>query len=225
MSFLLLAVASLMMMESYNIAIIGADDVGKSSFVQRALDLACPPATNPSSVRMAVDNVTHMVTLFELELEHFELDPCQPIQWPKQVNGHIVPRLDAALVLYDVMSRNSIRELPQMVGMCRSLRHKPRSHNTWRALNWFTEAFRRMADLLKRQLLSPMPGFLQYSARVIATIQKMTGTSTPMSSPTSPFSSLLLTISGFRHTERTFLEPAFTAWYVPQLCTNEVCST
>ncbi|KAG6113714.1 hypothetical protein E4U14_001634 [Claviceps sp. LM454 group G7] len=103
------------MMESYNIAIIGADGVGKSSLVQRALDLACPPATNPSSVRMAVDNVTHMVTLFELELEHFELDPCRPIQWPKQVNGHIVPRLDAALVLYDVMSRNSIRELPQMV--------------------------------------------------------------------------------------------------------------
>ncbi|KAG5997766.1 hypothetical protein E4U52_003000 [Claviceps spartinae] len=108
------------MMESYNIAIIGADGVGKSSLVQRALDLACPPATNPSSVRMAVDNVTHMVTLFELELEHFELDPCRPIQWPKQVNGHIVPRLDAALVLYDVMSRNSIRELPQMVvlGAC-----------------------------------------------------------------------------------------------------------
>ncbi|KAG6288597.1 hypothetical protein E4U09_005478 [Claviceps aff. purpurea] len=104
-----------LMMESYNIAIIGADGVGKSSFVQRALDLACPPATNPSSARMAVDNVTHMVTLFELELEHFELDPCQPIQWPKEANGHIVPRLDAALVLYDVMSRNSIRELPQMV--------------------------------------------------------------------------------------------------------------
>lgn len=130
------------MMESYNIAIIGADGVGKSSFVQRALDLACPPATNPSSARMAVDNVTHMVTLFELELEHFELDPCQPIQWPKEANGHIVPRLDAALVLYDVMSRNSIRELPQMVGMCRSLCHKHRSHNTWWALNWFYRSVR-----------------------------------------------------------------------------------
>lgn len=108
-------------MESYNIAIIGADGVGKSSFVQRALNLAHLPTTYSSSVRMVVDNVTHVVTLLELDLEHFELDSSQPIQWPKQINGEIVPRVDAALVLYDVMSRNSIRELPRVVGMCRSL--------------------------------------------------------------------------------------------------------
>ncbi|KAG5928195.1 hypothetical protein E4U42_001135 [Claviceps africana] len=108
-------------MESYNIAIIGADGVGKSSFVQRALNLAHPPTTYSSSVRMVVDNVTHVVTLLELDLEHFELDSSQPVQWPKQINGEIVPRVDAALVLYDVMSRDSIRELPQVVvlGACK----------------------------------------------------------------------------------------------------------
>ncbi|KAG5997902.1 hypothetical protein E4U43_002552, partial [Claviceps pusilla] len=102
-------------MESYNIAIIGADGVGKSSFVQQVLNLAHLPTTYSSSVRMVVDNVTHVVTLLELDLEHFELDSSQPIQWPKQINGEIVPRVDAALVLYDVMSRNSIRELPRVV--------------------------------------------------------------------------------------------------------------
>ncbi|GAB0136673.1 hypothetical protein EsDP_00004967 [Epichloe bromicola] len=102
-------------MESYNVAIIGADAVGKSTFVQRALNLARPPIANSSSVRMVVDQVPHVVTLLELDLEHFELNPSQPIQWPKQINGQIVPRVDAALVLYDVMSRESIRELPQMV--------------------------------------------------------------------------------------------------------------
>lgn len=105
-------------MESYNVAIIGADAVGKSTFVQRALNLARPPIANSSRVRMVVDQVPHLVTLLELDLEHFELNPSQPIQWPKQINGHIVPRVDAALVLYDVMSRESIRELPQMVGTC-----------------------------------------------------------------------------------------------------------
>lgn len=104
--------------ESYNIAIVGADAVGKTTFVQRALNLARPPVTNPFSVRIMVDSVTHVVTLLELDLEQFELNPSQPIQWPKQINGHVVPRVDAALVLYDVLSRNSIRQLPQMVGMC-----------------------------------------------------------------------------------------------------------
>lgn len=104
-------------MESYNIAVIGATGVGKSSFVQRVLDLTRPPISNASTVRKVVDNVNHMITLLELDLEYFELNPSQPIQWPKQINGHIVPRVDAALILYDVTNKESIRELPQTVGM------------------------------------------------------------------------------------------------------------
>lgn len=104
-------------MDSYNIAVIGADAVGKSTFVQRVLGLSRPPVTNSSNGRVVVDNVTHVVTLLELDLEHFELNPSQPIQWPKQINGHIVPRMDAALILYDVTTEESIRQLPQTVGM------------------------------------------------------------------------------------------------------------
>ncbi|KAF9870156.1 ras guanyl-nucleotide exchange factor [Colletotrichum karsti] len=100
-------------MESLNIAVIGASGVGKSSFVQRVLGLSRPPITNASSVRMVVDNVTYGVTLIELDLEYFELNPLQPIQWPKQINGHIVPRVDGALILYDVMNKESMKELPQ----------------------------------------------------------------------------------------------------------------
>nr|XP_036584241.1 ras guanyl-nucleotide exchange factor [Colletotrichum truncatum]KAF6793630.1 ras guanyl-nucleotide exchange factor [Colletotrichum truncatum] len=100
-------------MESLNVAVIGASGVGKSSFVQRVLGLSRPPITNASSVRMVVDNVTYGVTLIELDLEYFELDPSQPIQWPKQINGHIVPRVDGALLLYDVANKESMKELPQ----------------------------------------------------------------------------------------------------------------
>ncbi|KAF4967281.1 hypothetical protein FSARC_5111 [Fusarium sarcochroum] len=100
-------------MESFNIAVIGSTGVGKSSFVQRVLGLSRPPISNASSVRMLVDNTSHAVTLLELDLEYFELDPAQPIQWPKQINGHIVPRVDAALILYDVTNHESVRELPQ----------------------------------------------------------------------------------------------------------------
>ncbi|CAM1504137.1 Fc.00g017280.m01.CDS01 [Cosmosporella sp. VM-42] len=100
-------------MEGFNIAVIGSTGVGKSSFVQRVLGLTRPPISNASSVRMPVDNQNHIITLLELDLEYFELNPTQPILWPKQVNGHIVPRVDAALILYDVMNQESIRELPQ----------------------------------------------------------------------------------------------------------------
>jgi hypothetical protein len=65
---------------------------------------------------MPIDNVMHMVMLLELDLEHFALDPELPIQWPKQINGHIMPRVDAALILYDVMNRASVAELPQTMG-------------------------------------------------------------------------------------------------------------
>ncbi|CAH0059465.1 unnamed protein product [Clonostachys solani] len=100
-------------METFNIAVIGSEGVGKSSFVQRVLNLPRPPITNASTVRMPIDNVMHMVMLLELDLEHFALDPELPIQWPKQINGHIMPRVDAALILYDVMNRASVAELPQ----------------------------------------------------------------------------------------------------------------
>ena len=103
-------------MEAFNIAIIGAAGVGKSSFVQGVLDLARPPISNASSVRIVVDNATHMVTLLELDLESFELSPAQPIQWPKQMNGHIIPRVDAALIMYDVTKEESIKGLPQTLG-------------------------------------------------------------------------------------------------------------
>lgn len=102
-------------MESYNIAIIGAMGVGKSTFVQRILGLSRPPISTASSVRINLDSTSYMITLLELDLDSFELNTNtpHPIQWPKQINGHIVPRVDAALVLYDVTNRDTIRELPQ----------------------------------------------------------------------------------------------------------------
>ncbi|KAF4123620.1 RasGEF [Geosmithia morbida] len=101
-------------MESFNVAVIGSTGVGKSTFIQNVLGLPRRPITNSSSVRMVVDTTTHMITLVELDLEHFELSaPSQPIQWPKQINGHIVPRVDAALILYDVMDEDTVHDLPQ----------------------------------------------------------------------------------------------------------------
>ena len=100
-------------MADINIAIIGSAGVGKSTLVQRALGLRSPPTSVASSARMSVDNVVYTVSLIELDLESFDMFPDRKIHWPKQINGHIVPRMDGALLLYDVMNRESIAELPQ----------------------------------------------------------------------------------------------------------------
>lgn len=103
-------------MESFNIAVIGGSAVGKSSFIQRVLGLPRAPISNASSVRLVIDNVTHSVTLLELDVASFELHSPQPLSWPKQINGHIVPKVDACLILYDVVNQESMRGLSQMIG-------------------------------------------------------------------------------------------------------------
>ncbi|KAH8818259.1 ras guanine nucleotide exchange factor domain-containing protein [Hyaloscypha sp. PMI_1271] len=100
-------------MSDINIAVIGSSGVGKSTLIQRALGLRSSPTSIASSQRMSVDNVVYTVSLIELDLESFDIVPDRRIQWPKQINGHIVPRMDGALLLYDVMNSESIQELPQ----------------------------------------------------------------------------------------------------------------
>ncbi|KAK2071917.1 hypothetical protein P8C59_006302 [Phyllachora maydis] len=107
------AAAAAASMEPINIAVIGANGVGKSAFVQRALRLPRPPILNTTSLRQDFEGVPYVVTLIELDLEVFDVDPAQPVQWPKQISGHTLPPMDGVLMLYDVMNKDSIRDLPQ----------------------------------------------------------------------------------------------------------------
>jgi GTPase SAR1 family protein len=104
--------------------------VGKSTLIQRALGLRALPTAIASSQRMSVDNVLYTVSLIEIELESFDINPERRIQWPKQINGHIVPRMDGALLLYDVMNRESIQELPQTLSELPTLLLRERVANS-----------------------------------------------------------------------------------------------
>lgn len=100
-------------MNDLNIAVIGAAGVGKSTLIQRALGLRALPSGVVSSLKMTVDGVVYTASMIELDLESFQINEGKRINWPKQINGQIVPPMDAALILYDVMSEESVSELPQ----------------------------------------------------------------------------------------------------------------
>ncbi|CAG8971227.1 hypothetical protein HYALB_00001391 [Hymenoscyphus albidus] len=100
-------------MATINIAVMGGGGVGKTTFTQNALGLRSLPTSITSSLRMSVDNIVYTVSLIELALESFDIAQDRRIEWPKQINGQMVPRMDGALLLYDVMNRDSIAALPQ----------------------------------------------------------------------------------------------------------------
>lgn len=100
-------------MDSIYIAVIGSEGVGKSTFMKGALGLHVLPTLPVASLKMSVDHVPYTVTLIELDLDGFDVDPDRSITWPKQVNGQIVPLFDGALLLYDVTNSDSITHLPQ----------------------------------------------------------------------------------------------------------------
>jgi GTPase SAR1 family protein len=102
-------------MENINIAVLGTAQVGKSTLIQRALDLRGLPSTPVSGQKMSVDNVIYRVSLIELGLDSVKFHPDHPIQWPLQILGQKIPRMDGSLLLYDVMNRASIIDIPQIL--------------------------------------------------------------------------------------------------------------
>lgn len=102
-------------MDTVNIAIIGANGVGKSAFLQQALKMSRPASQLVTFNWTEPDGSQHTVNMFEVDLEAFDLGMDEPIRWPRQVNGMLTPRIDGTLVLYDVMNKESISSLPQTI--------------------------------------------------------------------------------------------------------------
>lgn len=107
-------VSSAVNMDTITIAIIGANGVGKSAFIQRALKLSRLPNQNIVTFNWTeFDGSQHVVNALEVDLEAFDMEMNGPIRWPKQANGQMAPPVDGALVLYDVMNKDSINPLTQ----------------------------------------------------------------------------------------------------------------
>ncbi|CAK4030556.1 related to Ras guanyl-nucleotide exchange factor [Lecanosticta acicola] len=98
-----------------NIAIIGAQGVGKSTFVQKALDLPARPQTHAAECTIPIHGTFYLVRLLELPLEDIDIDDDETINWPDNIENKMLPRVDGALALYDVQDKRSVEDLPGML--------------------------------------------------------------------------------------------------------------
>lgn len=103
-----------------NLAILGALGVGKSTFVQKALDLRHHPVSHYSSKKMSLDNVVYLVRLLEISMEEIMIADDRKVQWPSNVSDRDMPSVDGVLVLYDVTNPESIQGVPEILSKCSS---------------------------------------------------------------------------------------------------------
>ncbi|KAI7109336.1 ras GEF, partial [Hortaea werneckii] len=98
-----------------NIAVIGAEGVGKSTFVQRALDLPHLPKSPAAERKLPVDDGEYLVRLLELPIDDVYVDDDDTVGWPDTIGDKMLPRIDGAITLYDVQDKDSFADIPEVL--------------------------------------------------------------------------------------------------------------
>lgn len=91
--------------------------MGKSTFIQKALGLQYPSQSLTTLRKLAVNEGTHLVRLLEIPLEDVEVEDDE-VSWPETIEGKQMPKIDGALVLYNITDRSSLEDVPTMLSEC-----------------------------------------------------------------------------------------------------------
>ena len=95
--------------------VLGGRRVGKSTFIQRALDLRDNVPTALSSKKMSLDDVIYVVRLFEVLTDDITINETKKITWPKLLEEQKPLHIDGILILYDVTNGESVVEIPDIL--------------------------------------------------------------------------------------------------------------
>ncbi|KAK5119278.1 hypothetical protein LTR85_007634 [Meristemomyces frigidus] len=98
-----------------NIAVIGAEGVGKSTFVQKAFDLPYLPLSLAAQRKIPVEGSAYLVRLLELPIDDVDVDDDDTIVWPETIEYNLMPRIDGAIALYDVQDKGSFDDVPEVL--------------------------------------------------------------------------------------------------------------
>lgn len=98
-----------------NLVVLGSEGVGKSTLVQKALDLDATTAS-VGQRKLFVKGEDYFVRLFEIAIEDVEWDEEEhSVIWPETIEDKMMPRIDGAFVLYDIKQRGSLDSVPGLL--------------------------------------------------------------------------------------------------------------
>lgn len=89
--------------------------MGKSTFVQKALDLPSPAPTKAADRKIPYDGTLYRIRLLEISIDDVEIDD-DTVSWPDSVGDKMMPHIDGVLTLYDVADRESIGDVFETLG-------------------------------------------------------------------------------------------------------------
>lgn len=89
--------------------------MGKSTFVQCALDLKNPPESRSSTKKMSLEGVIYVVRLLEISMNDVRVSSSGRITWPSSIGEQMMPTVDGALALYDVTDSRSAAGFPGLL--------------------------------------------------------------------------------------------------------------
>lgn len=107
--------SSLNIPQQVNLVVLGPTGVGKSTFVQRALDLKQLPLSPTSAKKMSLDGVIYLVKLIEVDLDEVHVVHNARIAWPDGIDGEPIPPVNGVLSLVDVSDSESLSDFPKVL--------------------------------------------------------------------------------------------------------------
>ncbi|KAL4989535.1 ras guanine nucleotide exchange factor domain-containing protein [Aspergillus falconensis] len=97
-----------------SIAVVGGDKVGKTTFIQSALEMKHPLTARSTTKKMSLDGTVYIVRLVEVHVDEISFDGSGRLRWPLLGNDS-PPRVDGALLLYDANRPNSHPETSKLL--------------------------------------------------------------------------------------------------------------
>lgn len=93
---------------------VGGDSVGKSTFVQCALDLKKAGLSPVSSKKVSLEGSISVVRLVELDIQDVGVTD-RNVSWPEMVGDEKIPAIDGVLVMYNVLDPSSMGPIPNLL--------------------------------------------------------------------------------------------------------------
>lgn len=99
--------------------VTGSQSCGKTSFIEKALDLKRPVISRSTCKKMSLDGQVFLINLIEVPIEDISIINGN-IKWPGRVGNIQVTQVDGVLALYDVTRKESLSRIPPLLSKLRS---------------------------------------------------------------------------------------------------------